>query len=278
MKNKIAINLLLFGSDMNESVLNQLDSIKLLGYQGVEIPIFVEDISLFQPWKEKLDNLGLQAFACTFTSSSQNLISPDQEIRQKGLDFLKKAIDIAAYLNSPFLSGPFHSAISEFSGKPASQQERQWAIENLRELAEYAKEKNIVLGIEYLNRFESYLVSCADELYSLVKEINHPNAKIMFDTFHANIEERNTAEAIERIQDEMPHIQFSESTRGIIGEGQVDFDSVLSSLRRINYQGWIVIEAFSTKLVAAKIWRKMFSSEKELMEKSLNFLKNKMNN
>ncbi len=278
MKNKIAINLLLFGPEMDNSVLEELSYIQSLGYDGVEIPIFNEDINFYKPWKERIQKLGLSAFACTITNGEQNLISQDVQIRKNGLDFLKKAVDIAAFLGSPYLSGPFHSGISVFSGKPATEQEINWAVENLRELAEYAKEKGIILGIEYLNRFESYLVSSADELYSLIKKINHSHAKIMFDTFHANIEEKNTGEAIERIQDEMPHIQLSESTRGILGEGQVDFDSVLNSLKKIDYQGWIVIEAFSIKLVAANIWRKMFSSERELMEKSLNFLKNKMNN
>lgn len=277
MKNKIAINLLLYGPVMDSSVLKELAYIQSLGYEGVEIPIFEEDIEFYRPWKEELDRLGLQAFTCTITNGSQNLISQDPAVRKAGLDFLKKAVEISAFLGSPYLSGPFHSGISVFTGKPATAEEQGWAIENLRELSEFAAARKIILGLEYLNRFESYLVSCADELAELIRKIDHPNAKIMFDTFHANIEEVNTSEAIKRIHNEMVHIQLSESTRGILGEGQVDFDAILTTLKELNYSGWIVIEAFSTKLVAANIWRKMFQSERELMEKSLQFLKNKIN-
>jgi D-psicose/D-tagatose/L-ribulose 3-epimerase len=116
------------------------------------------------------------------------------------------------------------------------------------------------------------LVSCADELYALVEKINHPNVRIMYDTFHANIEEKNTSEALKRIADKTPHIQISESTRGILGQGQVDIAGLLLTLNELNYQGWIVVESFGVKLPAAHIWRKMFDNERELIRESYRHL------
>ncbi|MEN9297668.1 MAG: hypothetical protein RJA42_1938, partial [Bacteroidota bacterium] len=150
-----------------------------------------------------------------------------------------------------------------------------WSIAGIREVADHAATKNITLCLEYLNRFESYLVSCADELYALVEQINHPSVEIMFDTFHANIEEVSTADAIRRIAKKTPHIQLSESTRGILGEGQVNWPSVLQAIKEVNYGGWLVVEAFSEKLPAAHIWRKMFNSERELVDKSFRFIHGK---
>jgi D-psicose/D-tagatose/L-ribulose 3-epimerase len=273
MKHPIAMNLLVFGPEMDQNVLAELAFIAETGYQGVEIPIFNTDLSHWEAWKNEADRLGLQIFACGIAGPSENLISPDSSIRQAGLNYIKATIDIAAYLGSPYLSGPIHSALGVFTGKPATEEEINWAVEGVRKAADYAASKNITICLEYLNRFESYLVSCADELYALVKKINHPNVRIMYDTFHANIEEKNTAEALKRIADQTVHIQISESTRGILGQGQVDISSVLLTLEELNYPGWIVVESFGMKLSAAHIWRKMFENERELIRESYRHLK-----
>ncbi len=268
MKHPIAMNLLVFGPEMDQNVLAELAFIAETGYQGIEIPIFNTDIAHWEAWKNEADRLGLQIFACGIAGPSENLISPDPAVRNAGLAYIKATINIAAYLGSPYISGPIHSALGVFTGKPATEQEINWAMEGVREAANYAAAKNITICLEYLNRFESYLVSCADELYALVEKINQPNVRIMYDTFHANIEEKNTSEALKRIADKTPHIQISESTRGILGQGQVDIAGLLLTLDELNYQGWIVVESFGIKLPAAHIWRKMFENERELIEKS----------
>ena len=266
------MNLLVYGPEMDQNVLAELAFIAETGYQGIEIPIFNTDLAHWGPWKQEADRLGLQIFACGIAGPSENLISPDPAVRKAGLEYIKATIDIAAYLGSPYLSGPIHSALGVFTGKPATDQEINWAVSGIREAADYAASKNITICLEYLNRFESYLVSCADELYALVEKINHPHLRIMYDTFHANIEEINTSEALKRIADKTPHIQISESTRGILGQGQVDIQGLLLTLGELNYTGWIVVESFGVKLPAAHIWRKMFESERELIRESYRHL------
>ena len=266
------MNLLVFGPEMDQNVLSELAFIAETGYQGVEIPIFNTDLAHWEAWKNEADRLGLQIFACGIAGPSENLISPDPAVRNAGLAYIKATIDIAAYLGSPYISGPIHSALGVFTGKPATEQEINWAVEGVREAANYAAAKNITICLEYLNRFESYLVSCADELYALVEKINQPNVRIMYDTFHANIEEKNTSEALKRIADKSPHIQISESTRGILGQGQVDISGLLLTLDELNYNGWIVVESFGVKLPAAHIWRKMFENERELIRESYQHL------
>jgi D-psicose/D-tagatose/L-ribulose 3-epimerase len=273
MKHPVALNLLVYGPEMNQHVLSELAFIAETGYQGVEIPIFDTDINKWPVWKEEADRLGLSLFACGIAGPEQNLISPDPKVRAAGLAYIKEATDVAALLGSPYLSGPIHSALGVFTGQTATEQEMNWAVEGMREAADYAGTKNVTICLEYLNRFESYLVSCAEELYNLVKRIDHPNVRIMFDTFHANIEEKNTSEAMKQIADLTPHVQISESTRGILGEGQVNISEFLNTLSDLNYTGWIVVESFGTKLSAAHIWRKMFNNERELIEKSYQYLR-----
>ena len=217
--------------------------------------------------------MNLKRIAVTINGGDFNQISADENMRKSTLERNKRAIDCAMILGSDLLTGPFHSALGVFTGVPPTKEELLWAKENLWDLAEYADSMGITLGLEYLNRFESYLVSSSDELLALVEDINHPACKIMFDTFHANIEEKSMTEAIKKLAKHIIHVQLSENDRSTLGKGRIDFTEILAALKSINYDGMLSIEAFSMKLPAANIWRKMFDSEEQLMKDSLSFLK-----
>ena len=273
MQIKLGMNLLLWGTEIDDRLFPVLEQIKSCGYDGVEIPIFNTDPTAWESWRKKLDELQLGRVAVTINGPDAHQISSDAAMRKSTLERNKRALDCAAVLGSELLTGPFHSALGVFTGKASTEQERDWAKENLYQLAEYAKQYGIVLGLEYLNRFESYLVTTTDELIQLVDEINHPNCKLMFDSFHANIEEQNMAAAIQRMGNRLVHVQLSENDRGILGRGHVDFSAILNALDQIGYSGMVSVEAFSTKLAAANIWRKMFESEMQLVQESYHYLK-----
>lgn len=273
---KFGMNLLLWGTEINESLFPVLEQIKALGFDGVEVPIFDTDPTHWYAWREKLDELELDRIAVTICGPDFNQISPDPAIRKATLERNKLAVDCAMVLGANLLNGPYHSALGQFTGQPATEQEWRWAVDNLRELADYADSFGITLGLEYLNRFESYLVSSTDELIKLVEDIDHPACKIMFDTFHANIEEKNLGDAIRKLAKHLVHVQVSENDRSTVGTGNVNWEDVFKALNDIKYDGWLSVEAFSQKLAVANIWRKMFNSETQLMEDSLKFLKNSL--
>jgi D-psicose/D-tagatose/L-ribulose 3-epimerase len=273
MTNKIGMNLLLWGTEINASLFPVLEQIKAAGYDGVEVPIFDTDPDHWEPWRKKLDELELDRVAVTINGPDHHQISADPSMRHKTLERNKMALECAQVLGSSLLTGPYHSALGVFTGSKSSEEENNWAAENLFELAEHAKSMNITLGLEYLNRFESYLVSCTDELIALVDRVGHPNCQLMFDSFHANIEETNLGDAIRRMGNRLVHVQLSENHRGTLGAGHVDFKDILTALDEINYKGMISIEAFSSKLSAANIWRNMFESELQLVNDSIQYLK-----
>jgi D-psicose/D-tagatose/L-ribulose 3-epimerase len=270
---KIGMNLLLWGTEIDEALFPVLEEIKALGFDGVEVPIFNLNKADWQIWRDKLDALELDRLAVAINGPDVNPISYSEEMRKKALACNLKAIDCAEIIGAKFLSGPFHSALGVFTGKPASKKEWQYGINHIRRLADYAAEKNIVLGMEYLNRFESYLFTCTEEMLRFVEEVNHPHCKIMFDTFHANIEEKDIVDAIKCCGNQLIHVQLSENDRGTIGKGHIDFESIIKTLIGIQYRGMVSIEAFSMKLPAANIWRKTFVSESQLMSDSLTYLK-----
>ena len=272
MKHKLGMNLLLWGTEMDESLFPILDQIKHIGYDAVEIPIFDTNETKWKHWKQQLDGLNLDAVAVTINGPDHHAISSNASMRKKTLEQNKRALDCAAILGSNLLTGPFHSALGVFSGTKSTVQENKWAVEHLHALSDYAASLKITLALEYLNRFESYLVSCADELIALVNAVNHPNCKMMLDTFHANIEEKNILSAIEKMGNQLVHVQLSENDRGTLGKGHIDFSNIMKALHSIEYSGMISVEAFSPKLSAANIWRPLFENEIQLTKDSYKFL------
>lgn len=267
------MNLLLWGAEMDTSLFPILEQIKGIGYDAVEVPIFDTDPDKWQAWRTVLDDLGLDRVAVTINGPGESLISADPKERKETIARNKRALDCGKVLGSSFLTGPFHSALGVFSGVAPSAQELEWAREGLWELSEHAQKLGIVLGLEYLNRFESYLATSTDELMSLADTVNHPACQLMFDTFHANIEEKSMGEALGRMKERLVHVQLSENDRGILGAGHNRIKEVLIALDQIGYEGMLSIEAFSTKLSAANIWRKMFDSETQLIQESYTYLK-----
>ncbi|MBU1820724.1 MAG: sugar phosphate isomerase/epimerase [Bacteroidetes bacterium] len=270
---KFSMNLLLWGTQVDESLFPVLDLIQEIGFEGVEVPVFNPDPRAWHSWRKKLDELGLHREADTFCGADTNLISPDARIRAHALETLKRSVDCAVVLGATKLMGPFNAALGVFTGKPATSDEWKCGVEGIYHLAEYAQEQGVELGVEYLNRFETYLTSCGDDLIRFVDDVNHPACRIMFDTFHANIEEKNTGDSIRKMGDRISFIQLSENDRSTPGKGNVDWPGVFQAIRDIDYDGWLSIEAFSPKLPAANIWRLMFDSEEQLMRDGLAFIK-----
>jgi D-psicose/D-tagatose/L-ribulose 3-epimerase len=274
---KYGFNLLLWTTDVNESHDPLLDKIRSWGYDGVEIPVFDYDTAKFARLGKKLDSLGLERTAVTISTGDANPIAPEAKVRQAGLEKLKKAIDVCHTAGVKKLCGPFHSALGQFSGKGATPDEWNWGKEILAKAADYAKQAGVTLVLEYLNRFECYFLTCAADAARFVTEVNHPNLRMMYDTFHANIEEKDIAQAIRTCAPVTVHVHISENDRSTPGEGHVDFATTFKTLKEVQYDGWMVVEAFGLALpdlaAATKIWRKMFPSEEHLAVNALKFMK-----
>ena len=270
-------NLLLWTANVDESTFPVLEDIKSWGYDGVELPVFDFNTDTFAKVGAKLDELGLGRTAVTVCTAEENPISPDTSIRQAGVERLKKAIDSVAAAGGTHLCGPIHSALGEFTGQGRTDDEWNWGKESLAKAADHAKANNVTLVVEYLNRFECYFLNCAEDTARFCREVNHPNLKMMYDTFHANIEEKSPRAAIESCKDQMVHVHISENDRSTPGEGGVNWDENFAALKDVGYDGWLMIEAFGLALpelaAATKIWRRMYPSEEHLAKEGLKFMK-----
>lgn len=273
---KYGMNLLLWTGELSDQMIPVLELLKNLGFDGVELPIFNMDLD-YAKWGKILDDIGLARTAVTVRTDADNPISPDAAIRQKGIDANKRALDCCAAVGAETLVGPYHSALGSFSGQGRTADEWKWGVDSMRAVAEHAGQVHVTLGVECLNRFETYLLNTHADSARFCREINHPRCRMMYDTFHSNIEEKNIAQAIHSCADMLCHVHISENDRSTPGKGNVRWEENFDALREIGYDGWMVVEAFGLALpelaAATKIWRRMFESEEQLSRDSLAFMK-----
>lgn len=273
---KIGMNLLLWTAELNDSALQAAAMLGQLGYDGVEIPLFNYDLD-YAAWGRRLNDLGLARTAVTIRGADDNPVSPDPAVRQRGIDLNRRAIDCCAAAGATHLVGPFHSALGHFSGQGPTADEWKWGVESMRAVAEHAAAAGVMLGIEPLNRFECYLLNCHADGARFVREVGHSHCRLMYDTFHAHIEEKNAAGAIAACGELLCHVHISENDRSTPGSGAVDWEETFAALRRAGYEGWLMVEAFGLALpeiaAATKIWRRMYQSEEQLARDSLAFIR-----
>ena len=274
---KYGMNLLLWTTEVTDAHGPILEMLKRQGYDGVEVPVFELDAGKFKALGQRLSDIGLERTAVTVCTAEANPIGETAAIRQAGLDHIKKAVDMCQVSDATHLCGPFHSALGVFSGQGPTADEWARGKETLAKAADHAQQAGVTLVLEYLNRFETYFLTSAADATRFIQEVNHPYLRTMYDTFHANIEEKDLAEAIRTITPVMAHVHISENDRSTPGEGHVDWATTFKTLKEVKYDGWMVVEAFGLALpalaAATKIWRKMFTSEEALAANALAFMK-----
>jgi len=274
---KYGMNLLLWTGEMNDDMIPVVESLKEMGYDGVELPLFAYDLDLHIKWGERLDSIGLERTIVTVRGEEDNPISSDPTVRALGVANNKEALDNAAAVGAQNLVGPYHSALGIFSGAGPTEDEWKWGVDSMRQVAEHAGSVGVMLGVECLNRFETYLLNTHSDAARFVREVDHPSCRMMYDTFHSNIEEKNIAAAIRSCQDVLTHVHISENDRSTPGTGNVNWQENFDTLMEVGYDGWMVVEAFGLALpeiaAATKIWRRMYDSEEQLARDALAFMK-----
>jgi D-psicose/D-tagatose/L-ribulose 3-epimerase len=274
--NKIGFNVLAWSAAMSDDLKPILDRLKKIGYDGAEFFVGSDDIAAYKRIGDYCKNIGLEVTTVCVLSPEENLVDPDPAIRQKGLEKIKWIIDRSNDLGSQVLCGPFHSAFATFSKAAPQEIEYARSAEILHQAGDYAAQAGILLTPEALNRFECYLCNTMEQLSNLLKIVNHPNVKAMFDTHHANMEEKKLGAAIRSIAPYLSHFHISENDRGTPGSGHVPWDETFAALAEVKYTGWLTIEGFTRNdpdfANAIGVWRQ-FSEPWEMAESGYKFIK-----
>lgn len=274
---KVGMNLLLWTAAATDEHKPLFEDIKRWGFDGVELPMFGVEGSPWGTLGKTLDALELERTVVAVLPDGASLISEELEIRAAAVEFLRQCVNASGELGAALMAGPLYAPVGWLVGRGPTDEERKWAVEGLHAAGEYAKTNGILLSVEPLNRFETYFANSLEQTAELVDLINLDNVGVLFDTFHANIEEKNVSAAIERTGKRINHVHASANDRATPGEDHVPWEAVMGELKNVGYDGWLTIEAFGAWMPeiagATCIWRKMAPSEEHIATRGLDFLR-----
>ena len=248
------------------------------GYDYVEI-------ALLDPWKvdtamtrDLLAEYGVRAHASLGLSPTTDVTSTDASIIAKGDELLRKATDVLHELGGTELCGVLYCSLGKYPG-PASRENRANSVAAMQRLSDYAADKGINVNLEVVNRYETNVINTGIEGLAFLDEVNRPNTFIHLDTYHMNIEEDGMEKSVIAAGDRLGFVHIGESHRGYLGSGNVDFDTFFAALKKINYQGPITFESFSSAVVDPAlsntlcVWRNLWSDSDDLASTALSFMK-----
>lgn len=274
---KFGVNTFIWSAAYDQRVEDLLPSIKEHGFDGVEVPLFRPTEFPAADIRKATETNGLECTICSVLVQGLSLISEDKEVRSRTRQHMKDVVAAAAEAGAELIAGPLYSPVGYLPGRRRTADEWNWAVEAYQELGPVLAEHGVTIAIEPLNRFETYFLNTAADANALCDQIDHPNVGVLFDTFHANIEEKDISAGYRTVGKHLKHVHTCENDRGIPGSGHVEWNSVFQALRDLKYDGWLTIESFGFALgdlsSAAAIWRDIEKTPESIAFEGVRFLK-----
>jgi len=270
---------LIWTEDFTVKDLPLIQKAKALGFEVLDINVAHPEKFPTEAVKEKVKEVGIEVVTTIGLPTNSNLIDPNPEIRRNGIETLKKLVDINVNIGSSILGGVNYAAWGYLTGKPRTEDEWGWSVESMHEIALYAKSKSdMIIAVEPVNRFETHFLNVAQDAVNYCKDVGTGNLKVLLDSFHMIREEQNFAGAVEICGKEyLGYVHACENNRGIPGTGLVPWEEFFAALRKIGYNGPLVIESFDPSFIELNrlcaIWRKFAETGEELALEGLQNLK-----
>lgn len=184
-------------------------------------------------------------------TSERDLANPDPGVRGRAVDYLKRCVEFAAGVGAPLII-VVPSAVGKVRpvGDPSGDEDwqaafrREWdhAVESVKKAARFAEEAGVLLAIEPINRYETYLVNTAEQGMKFISEVGSDAVKLHLDTFHMNIEESDPAAAVRAAGDLLVNVHIADSNRQAVGRGHFDFAGLIGALKEIGYDRALALE------------------------------------
>lgn len=275
---RFGINTFLFACPFTNQSTRLFRQFRKWGFETVEISI--ERFSDIDPAYVR-DRLQEQGLAC---GSVAPCLGPDKDLRggarqqQAGVRFLQRVVDRMVELETPTMAGVMYSVVGRADAVPRGEYRRQWktVVKNLRQVARYAGDRGRTIALEPINRFETDFINTCEQGLNMIADVGEPTLKLHLDTFHMNIEEKNSAAAIRAAGPNLAHFHACGSDRGTPGNDEIDWPAIAEALRAVNFNGDVVIESFTSEVKAiaraASIWRQIEPTNEEIASKGVKFL------
>lgn len=277
---KFGVNTFVWVSPCTTAAVKDLaPKVKSLGFDILELACENPQLIDVQQVKRELENNSLMPIICGAFGPDRNLCSADPQFVENAKNYICWLIDAAAELGSPVVCGPMYSSVGKAHLEDEAARAAEWdrAVSGVREMAQYAKAKDVKLALETLNRFETDMLNVVSQGLEFIAQTGMDNVGFHLDTFHMHLEEKNSGDAIRLANQKIYHFHACENDRGVPGTGQVHWDEVARALKDVNYDGPVVIESFTSQVKeiarAVCIWREIAPSQDAIAIQGLNFLK-----
>lgn len=258
-----------------------VEKTKEAGFDLIEFPLmdpFAFDVAAA---KDALEEHDLAVSASLGLSEATDVTSSDPAIVAAGEALLLQAVDVLADLGGSHFCGVIYSAMKKYM-EPVTPEGLESSRRAIAKVADHAAERGVQVALEVVNRYETNVLNTARQAIEFVGRIDRPNLGIHLDTYHMNIEESDMFAPVLDAAPQLQYVHIGESHRGYLGTGSVDFDTFFKALGRIDYDGPIVFESFSSAVVAPDlsrmlgIWRNLWTDNAELGAHANAFIRDKL--
>jgi D-psicose/D-tagatose/L-ribulose 3-epimerase len=274
---KMGVSSLLWTERFGENDIGLLQKVKDVGFDVFEICVADPfDFPVEQVRKAARD-AGIELTTISVAVADRNPVSSEPAVRQNAVEFLKRMIDINIGIGSKIIGGPNYAAWGYITGTSRTDDEWDYAVETIRDAAEYSKKVNgPVIALEPINRFETYFINIAEDALKFARAVGLDNVGVHLDTFHMIREETGIAQAVKTCGDRLFYVHVCENNRGIPGTGLIPWREFFSAIKDVGYKGPLTIESFDPDFEEINrncaIWRRFADSGEQLATEGLHNL------
>lgn len=274
---KLGIHAYAWTSKWTNDTLDLIDRVKNLGMDFIEIPLMSLDTFDASAVRERLNKVDLGSVTSTVLLGDTDITSDDDEVRRRGVAYLKRCVEATAAIGAKSFSGVIYSQHVKAAAARPTEAAWRHSADALGEVADLGARLGVSIGLEPVNRYETYLVNTCEQALRLREMIGRENVRVHLDTYHMNIEEKSFYDATVMAGEHLIHYHLCENDRGIPGTGQVDWDGIFRALAEIGYDGHAALESFVdvTDNMNTWVWRQLAPDGDTLLRQGADFIRRK---
>ncbi len=277
---RIGINTFLWTANFGPHDFGLLPAIKAHGFDGVEVTLIRKNEFAASEIRQALREHDLQCTVCAVLPPELSLITDNGQIRSLTVAHLSDCIKLTAEAGADLIAGPLYAPVGYLPGRRRTEEEWKRAVDGYQQLGPVLDQAGVDFCIEPLNRFETFFLNTTADAVALCDAVGHPRVGMLWDTFHANIEEKQLGDALSLSAPHLKHVHTCENDRGTPGSGHVDWSRVFAELSAMRYDGWLTIESFGFMAgdlsAAACIWRDLAATPEQIAWQGVEFLRSQI--
>lgn len=249
-----------------------------IGYDLIEVLMFDPATLDREATRRAIAETGLGLRLGMALGVDADISADDPETAKRGEETVALALEIASDLGAPAVSGITYAAFDAYSA-PQTHRQVERVAASLAQLDGRAGELGVRLGVEPVNRYESYMVNTLDQAAALIEKAGGKKMFVHMDTFHMNIEEPDITAAIGRNSSLLGYAHVAESHRGALGTGNFDLGAYFRALAAAGYAGDLTFEGFSSKVLGpdliggVRLWREAWTDSDSVARTALDLMK-----